>query len=71
MTQVASKGRLGPGQMIACDLVEGGLEENWSIKEKVAAKRPYGDWLRAHTKAGLNRLGADDRSVGRSVGRSV
>ncbi|CAN0515989.1 unnamed protein product, partial [Laminaria digitata] len=54
--QVASKGRLGPGQMIACDLVEGEFEENWSIKEKVAAKRPYGDWMRAHSKASFNRL---------------
>lgn len=44
------KGRLGPGQMIACDLVNGGFENNWSIKQKVAAKRPYGDWLRANSK---------------------
>ncbi|CAN0178510.1 unnamed protein product [Ectocarpus sp. 4 AP-2014] len=48
--EVTSKGRLGPGQMIACDLVNGGFEDNWSIKQKVAAGRPYGDWLAQHTK---------------------
>ena len=50
--QVVSKGRLGPGQMIACDLATGEFEDNWSIKESVAARRPYGDWLRAHSKVG-------------------
>lgn len=48
--QVVSKGRLGPGQMIACDLVNGGFEDNWTIKEREAAKRPYGDWIRRQTK---------------------
>lgn len=48
--QVVSKGRLGPGQMIACDLVKGGFEDNWTIKEQVAAKRPYGEWLKTHAK---------------------
>lgn len=48
--QVLSKGRLGPGQMIACDLVNGGFEDNWSIKQKVAAGRPYGDWLKQYGK---------------------
>lgn len=36
--------------MIACDLVNGGFEDNWSIKQKVAAGRPYGDWLAQHAK---------------------
>lgn len=48
--QVVSKGRLGPGQMIACDLVNGKFEDNWSIKQKVAAGRPYGDWIKQHSK---------------------
>eukprot|EP00903_Cladosiphon_okamuranus_P012610 g11799.t1 len=49
-TEVVSKGRLGPGQMIACDLVNGGFEDNWSIKQKVAAGRPYGEWMKQHAK---------------------
>lgn len=50
--KVAMKGRLGPGQMIACNLEDGGgLEDNWHIKAEVAAKRPYGQWLRKHAKA--------------------
>ena len=50
MIQVVSKGRLGPGQMIACDLVNGGFEDNWSIKQKVAAGRPYGEWIKQYAK---------------------
>lgn len=48
--KVLTKGRLGPGQMIACDLVKGGFEDNWTIKEQVAGMRPYGDWLKTHAK---------------------
>lgn len=69
--QVVSKGRLGPGQMIACDLVNGGFEDNWSIKQKVAAQRPYGDWLRAHSKVGRSFRWQVGRSSGRSVGQVV
>ncbi|CAM9447174.1 unnamed protein product, partial [Discosporangium mesarthrocarpum] len=49
-SQVVMKGRLGPGQMIACDLKSGGLMGNWAIKQEVAAKRPYGQWLKTHMK---------------------
>lgn len=50
--KVVAKGRLGPGQMIACNLVDGGFEDNWSIKHRVATRRSYGDWIRLHTKVG-------------------
>lgn len=39
-----SKGRLGPGAMVAIDLHTGELIENDEIKKKMAAKKPYGDW---------------------------
>jgi len=39
-----SKGRLGPGQMVAIDLKTGELIENDAIKEKMAVKKPYSDW---------------------------
>ncbi|CAM9991136.1 unnamed protein product, partial [Scytosiphon promiscuus] len=48
--EVVSKGRLGPGQMIACDLVNGAFEDNWAIKQKVAGGRPYGEWLTQHSR---------------------
>ena len=38
------RGRLGPGQMIAVD-PERGFEEDARIKRRLAARRPYGEWL--------------------------
>ena len=42
---VVEKGRLGPGQMLAVDLEAGRLLRNWDIKEEVAGRYPYGQWL--------------------------
>jgi glutamate synthase (NADPH/NADH) large chain len=42
---VVEKGRLGPGQMIAVDLVEGRLFHDREIKDNLAAQRPYGNWI--------------------------
>lgn len=42
---IVEKGRLGPGQMIAVDFQTQEILKNWEIKERVAAQRPYGEWL--------------------------
>jgi glutamate synthase (NADPH/NADH) large chain len=42
---IIEKGRLGPGQMITVDLVEGRLYHDREIKDYMAAKHPYGDWV--------------------------
>ena len=42
---VIEKGRLGPGQMLAVDLEAGRLLRNWEIKQEVANRYPYGQWL--------------------------
>jgi len=39
-----SKGRLGPGQMVAIDLSTGELIEDSEIKTKMSVKNPYDDW---------------------------
>ncbi len=39
------KGALGPGQMIAVDMVEGRLYRDAEIKDKLAASQPYGEWI--------------------------
>jgi glutamate synthase (ferredoxin) len=39
------RGKLGPGEMICVDPERGGLEENDSIKRRLAAQEPYGRWL--------------------------
>jgi glutamate synthase (ferredoxin) len=54
---VARTGRLGPGQMLALDLERGKLLEDDQIKRRVAARHPYGRWLRDE-RLGLPRSGA-------------
>ncbi len=41
---VQEKGRLGPGQMIAVDMVEGKLFHDSAIKDELAAMLPYAAW---------------------------
>ncbi len=43
---VALKGRLQPGRMFLVDTVEGRIVEDEEIKESMAARKPYGHWLR-------------------------
>ncbi len=43
---VKEKGALGPGQMIAVDMKEGKLFHDTEIKDKLAASRPYADWVK-------------------------
>ena len=43
---VREKGRIGPGQMIAVDLREGRLFHDREIKDLLAARKPYGEWVK-------------------------
>ena len=43
---VVSKGRLGPGEMIAVDLVNGTLLENEDIHDILKTRAPYKKWLK-------------------------
>ena len=42
---VVEKGALGPGQMIAVDMVEGRLYRDEEMKDELAAAQPFGDWV--------------------------
>jgi len=42
---VREKGALGPGQMIAVDMVEGKLFHDVELKDRLAAAQPYGEWV--------------------------
>ncbi len=46
--EIVEKGRLGPGQTIAVDLETHETLKNWEIKQRVAAREPYGQWLQEH-----------------------
>jgi glutamate synthase (NADPH/NADH) large chain len=47
--EIVEKGRLGPGQMIGVDLEAGHLYRDGEIKDLMAARRPYGEWVKAIT----------------------
>jgi glutamate synthase (ferredoxin) len=49
-SDIVEKGRLGPGQMIAVDLDTQEILKNWTLKQRVATRHPYGDWLKANRK---------------------
>jgi len=44
-SQIVEKGRLAPGEMIAFDLETREILKNRAIKQRVARRYPYGDWL--------------------------
>ncbi|XP_024543692.1 ferredoxin-dependent glutamate synthase, chloroplastic [Selaginella moellendorffii] len=44
-SDIISKGRLGPGMMIAIDLNSGKVSENTEVKKRVALSHPYRQWL--------------------------
>ena len=48
LSQVVEMGRLGPGEMIAVDTVGGKLLRDADIKAALAARQPYGKWLKAN-----------------------
>ena len=58
------RARLGPGQMLCVDPDAGGLQEDAAIKRALAARAPYGAWLRdglvpAATGAPVEHVGED------------
>eukprot|EP00443_Scrippsiella_acuminata_P068845 CAMPEP_0115486618 /NCGR_PEP_ID=MMETSP0271-20121206/60525_1 /TAXON_ID=71861 /ORGANISM="Scrippsiella trochoidea, Strain CCMP3099" /LENGTH=1708 /DNA_ID=CAMNT_0002914627 /DNA_START=18 /DNA_END=5145 /DNA_ORIENTATION=- len=65
-----SKGRLGPGKMVAIDLHSGELIENDDIKQKMAVKKPYSEWNKVFRESlpTPDFLGADhDDPVSKAV----
>ncbi|WP_254565601.1 glutamate synthase large subunit [Oscillatoria sp. HE19RPO] len=45
---IIEKGRLGPGQTLVVDLTTHEVLKNWEVKERIAQKHPYGEWLAQH-----------------------
>ena len=45
---IVSKGRLGPGKIMAIDTEEGRLMDNDEVKKQVATQQPYGQWCDEH-----------------------
>jgi glutamate synthase (NADPH) large chain len=53
--EVKFKGRLQPGRMLLVDTREGGIIPDQEIKQRLASRRPYGEWLKEN-QITLNRL---------------
>ncbi|NKI36580.1 glutamate synthase large subunit [Wenzhouxiangella sp. XN79A] len=45
--EVVARGRLGPGELLAADLVEGRLETAAEIDDRLKTLKPWQDWLKA------------------------
>ena len=45
---VVRKGRLGPGEMLCINTEAGTLRFNAEIKQALAARQPYGEWLKSN-----------------------
>ena len=58
-SEIVSKGRLGPGQMINVDLKTGEFKDNIAIKSEIASRRPYGEWI-AKGRKDVTRLPFDE-----------
>jgi len=57
------RARLGPGEMLTCSPDEGLLEDP-EIRRRLAARRPYGQWVRSHQRTvtpgpPVDRVGED------------
>ncbi len=47
---VVEKGRVGPGQIIGVDLKAGAFYKDGPLKDMLAARRPYGQWVKRCTQ---------------------
>lgn len=47
-SEVVERGRLGPGEMLAVDLEQGILLRNQAIKQQLAQRQPYQQWIDEH-----------------------
>lgn len=49
-SKITSKGRLGPGMMIAVNLETGQVFENTEVKKRIANAKPYKQWLNERSR---------------------
>ncbi len=47
---IVAKGRLGPGQMVCADMINGTFKENTQIAKDVAGASPYSEWVASSSR---------------------
>jgi len=68
--RVLEKGRLGPGMMIAVDLERGRVLKDAEIKDELAARKPFGGWVRHITRIDRHHPRPRDQLRGLAARRS-
>jgi glutamate synthase domain-containing protein 2/glutamate synthase domain-containing protein 1/glutamate synthase domain-containing protein 3 len=66
---VVEKGALGPGQMLAVDMVAKKLYHDAELKDLLAASRPFGDWVTSITE--LDHLTRDVTETALHTGEAL
>ena len=66
---VIAKGRLGPGDMLSIDVVEGLIETREDIDRRLSYEQPYKKWLKAGVRAIESTLDADSIDLEGSLTR--
>ncbi len=66
---VREKGALGPGQMIAVDMIDGKLYRDTALKNKLSAAQPFGEWIEKVVE--LNSLLRDVPETARYSGEGL
>ncbi|MEB3882482.1 glutamate synthase large subunit [Lyngbya sp. CCY1209] len=61
--EIVEKGRLGPGQTIAVDMETHEVLKNWEIKDRIARRHPYGEWLKTHRIEAKEQPFVEERST--------
>ncbi|WP_439137135.1 glutamate synthase large subunit [Roseicyclus sp.] len=61
--RVVEKGALGPGQMIAVDMSEGRLFHDTEMKDRLAAARPFGEWVGKIVDLAAETDGAPEKTL--------
>ncbi len=60
---IVEKGALGPGQMLAVDMVKGVLYHDTEIKDKMARALPFGDWVGRINDLGDELSGVSEAAI--------
>ena len=68
-TEITEKGRVGPGQIIAIDSVEGRFYRDSEIKERLAAEHPYHHWVQTIVHLPEVEVAAPERLAGEALRR--
>nr|YP_009296033.1 ferredoxin-dependent glutamate synthase [Schizymenia dubyi]AOM64968.1 ferredoxin-dependent glutamate synthase [Schizymenia dubyi] len=63
LDQAVQKGRLGPGQMLCVDMMNNLVLDNWTVKQSIASRLPYKEWIDKYQKPLASQSFLENASV--------